>query len=121
MNQEDYKRLLAIEEVNTFFTKIYVCWEELENKNEANKESAIKNKSKYNKGIMKTLRDEVGLRGFTYYDWNVDSNDAGTCAKKSTTDKKTCVYSNVVNNLSKSRPNMVLMHDISLTSYIKIT
>ena len=61
---------------------------------------------------MKTLRDEVGLRGFTYYDWNVDSNDAGTCAKKSTTDKKTCVYSNVVNNLSKSRPNMVLMHDI---------
>ena len=68
--------------------------------------------NKYNKGIMKTLREEVGLRGFTYYDWNVDSNDAGACAKKSVTDKKTCVYNYVTNNLSKSRPNMVLMHDI---------
>jgi len=68
--------------------------------------------NKYNKGIMKILREEVGVRGFKYYDWNVDSNDAGTCAKSSVKDKKTCVYNNVVNNLSKSRPNMVLMHDI---------
>lgn len=68
--------------------------------------------NRYSKDIMKTLREEAVQRGFIYYDWNVDSNDAGTCAKKSVTDKKTCVYNNVINNLSKSRPNMVLMHDI---------
>lgn len=68
--------------------------------------------NKYNKGIMQTLREEVEKRGFTYFDWNVDSNDAWSCAKKNVSDKRTCVYNNVTNNLKKSRPNVVLMHDI---------
>ena len=63
---------------------------------------------KYQKGIMTTLTSEVIARGYRYYDWNVDSNDAGSCASGSSS----CVYSYVVNNLSKSRCNMVLMHDI---------
>lgn len=62
--------------------------------------------------IMTTLTNEVLNRGYRYYDWNVDANDAGTCSKSSVTDKKACVYKNVVNNLSKSRANIVLMHDI---------
>lgn len=69
---------------------------------------------KYDKGskIMTTLTNEVLNRGYRYYDWNVDASDAWTCAKASVKDKKTCVYKNVTNNLSKSRPNVVLMHDI---------
>lgn len=69
---------------------------------------------KYDKGskIMTTLTNEVLNRGYRYYDWNVDASDAWTCAKASVSDKKGCVYKNVTNNLSKSRPNVVLMHDI---------
>ena len=58
---------------------------------------------------MTTLTSEVINRGFRYHDWNVDSNDAGACAK---TASSSCVYSYVTNSLSKNRCNMVLMHDI---------
>lgn len=68
--------------------------------------------NKYSSGIMSVLRQEVEARGFIYFDWNVDGNDAGTCAKTSVKDKKTCVYNNVTRNLSKSRANVVLLHDI---------
>lgn len=61
---------------------------------------------KYSAGIMSTLTQEVLNRGFKYYDWNLSSGDAGE-----TTDPNG-VYSNVVNNLSRDRVNMVLMHDI---------
>ena len=63
----------------------------------------------YQRGIMTTLTSEVINRGFRYHDWNVDSNDAGNCAK---TASSSCVYSYVTNSLSKNRCNMVLMHDI---------
>lgn len=66
---------------------------------------------KYSQGIMTTLTDEVFNRGYRYYDWNVDANDAWSCAKNNVSDKKSCVYNNVVNNLSKNRANIVLMHD----------
>lgn len=61
---------------------------------------------RYSSGIMSRLTKEVVNRGFKYYDWNISSGDAG-----STTDPNG-VYSNVVNSLSRERPNMVLMHDI---------
>ena len=61
---------------------------------------------KYSAGIMSTLTQEVLNRGFKYYDWNLSSGDAGE-----TTDPNG-VYSNVINNLSRDRVNMVLMHDI---------
>ena len=63
----------------------------------------------YQTGIMTTLTNEVISRGYRYHDWNVDSNDAGNCANSKSS---SCVYSYVVNSLSKSRCNMVLMHDI---------
>ena len=62
---------------------------------------------KYCQGIMTTLSKEVVNRGFTYFDWNVNSGDADT-AKTSD-----AVYNNVVKGLSKSRANVVLMHDFS--------
>ena len=67
---------------------------------------------KYQKGIMTELLKGTQLQGYKVFDWNVDSNDAGACAKSSVSDKKTCVYNYVTRNLSKSRTNIVLMHDI---------
>ena len=61
---------------------------------------------RYSNGIMSRLTKEVVNRGFKYYDWNISSGDAGSTTQASG------VYSNVVNSLSRERPNMVLMHDI---------
>ncbi len=63
--------------------------------------------SRYNPGIMTTLCQEVVNRGYKYFDWNVDSEDAGS-AKTSQN-----VYNNVTKRLSKSRANVVLMHDFN--------
>lgn len=54
---------------------------------------------------MTRLCKEVVDRGYKYFDWNVSSGDAGG-AKNSTQ-----VYNNVTKSLSKSRANVVLMHD----------
>ena len=64
--------------------------------------------NRYNSGIMDILTKEVLNRGYSYFDWNVSSGDAGEC---STSD---CVYNNVVKNLSKSRINIILMHDTKM-------
>ncbi len=64
---------------------------------------------KYSSGIMTRLASEVVNRGYKYYDWNVDSGDAGTCAKSKSS---SCVYSTTTRYLSKNKCNMVLMHDI---------
>ena len=61
---------------------------------------------KYQKGIMSYLTEEVKNRGYTYFDWNIDSNDAGGDIRNSTN-----IYYNVVNNLSHNKTNVVLMHD----------
>ncbi len=62
---------------------------------------------KYSEGIMTTLTKEMVARGFTYFDWNVDSDDAGHA--KSSED----VYNNVTSRISKDKANVVLMHDFS--------
>lgn len=60
----------------------------------------------YSYGIMTRLTAEVLNRGYIYFDWNVDSNDAGSDIYNSNN-----IYYNVVNNLSHSKTNIVLMHD----------
>ena len=60
----------------------------------------------YSYGIMSYLTSEVENRGYTYFDWNVSSGDAGSAVYDSSS-----IYSNVINNLSHSRTNIVLMHD----------
>ncbi len=62
---------------------------------------------RYSQGIMSTLTSEVLNRGYRYYDWNVSSGDA---AGGSPTSEQ--IVNNVINNLSKNKVNMVLMHDI---------
>ena len=60
----------------------------------------------YSVGIMGRLAKQIEEKGYGYFDWNISSGDAG-----GTTDP-TQEYYNVINSLSKSRGNVVLMHDI---------
>lgn len=60
----------------------------------------------YNNGIMSRLVNAVTNKGYVYFDWNVDSNDAG-----GDTNNSNKIYNNVINGLSHSKTNIVLMHD----------
>ncbi len=64
----------------------------------------------YRQGIMTELTYMVIDKGYRYYDWNVDSNDAGSAKTSSE------VYNNVVSHLSRERSNVVLMHDVKYTT-----
>jgi len=57
-------------------------------------------------GIMTILDQAVQNAGFQYFDWNVDSNDAGGARKREE------VFQNVVDGVSHGRVSMVLQHDI---------
>lgn len=64
----------------------------------------------YCSGIMSTLSQQADQLGYTYYDWNVTSGDAGE-----TTDTDT-VYSNVISgiqaNTNYGHASIVLQHDV---------
>lgn len=62
--------------------------------------------SRYNKGIMSRLTQAVQSAGFQYFDWNVDSNDAGGALKSRT------VADNVIAGVQNHRVSVVLQHDI---------
>ena len=62
--------------------------------------------SHFNRGIMTTLTEAVQDAGFQYFDWNVDSDDAGQARKKDT------VLENVTEGLSWHSTAIVLQHDI---------
>lgn len=66
---------------------------------------------KYCPGIMSYLTKEVVNRGYRYYDWNIDSRDAE--GGRFSADE---IASNVTSSLSRDRVNMVLMHDIKVTT-----
>ena len=56
--------------------------------------------------IMSRLVNEVTARGYTYFDWNVDSNDAGGAASSDE------VYNNVTSRLIVGGESVVLQHDV---------
>lgn len=60
----------------------------------------------YCKGIMTRLATALGEKGFTYFDWNVDSNDAGGAK---TADE---VFENVTNGVANKKYSVVLQHDM---------
>ncbi len=60
--------------------------------------------------IMSTLTREVEARGFTYFDWNVTSGDAGG------TTTADGVYYNVINRVYSDGKSVVLQHDIKAFS-----
>ena len=65
----------------------------------------------YNKGIMTRLSQDLTQKGYKYYDWNIDSNDAGGANSEQE-------YANVVGALQNSDrgTNMVLMHDVKIST-----
>ena len=67
--------------------------------------------SKFNPGIMTRLTRLVVGSGYTYFDWNVSSGDAGGANSKEE------IYHNVTTALKKSRANVVLMHDLNGKQY----
>ena len=60
---------------------------------------------KYCQGVMTELSQRVIDEGFRYFDWNVDSDDAG---RARTSDD---IFSNVTSGIKAHRNNVVLMHD----------
>ena len=65
----------------------------------------------YNKGIMGRLSSMLQEKGYKYYDWNIDSNDAGGANSEQE-------YANVIGALQNSNRdiNMVLMHDVKVST-----
>lgn len=59
---------------------------------------------RYSVGIVSSLAQQLSNQGYIYFDWNVDSEDAGRARTKDD------VYYNVTNNLYYQN-NIVLMHD----------
>lgn len=62
---------------------------------------------KYCEGVMTELTQRVIDEGFRYFDWNVDSDDAGKA--KNADD----IYNNVTTGIKPGRSNVVLMHDFA--------
>lgn len=62
--------------------------------------------SRFNQGIMTRLTEAVEDAGFCYFDWNVDSDDAGSARSPET------VYTNVTNGAAAHNVSVVLQHDI---------
>jgi peptidoglycan/xylan/chitin deacetylase (PgdA/CDA1 family) len=60
----------------------------------------------YCKGIMTRLAAALEEKGFTYFDWNVDSNDAGGAK---TADE---VFENVTKGIGNKKYSVVLQHDM---------
>ena len=61
---------------------------------------------KYCQGIMTSLTKAVEAQGYRYFDWNVDSKDAGGAKTAEE------VFQNVINGVSKRNVSVVLQHDI---------
>lgn len=64
----------------------------------------------YSAGIVTRLANEAAANGYTYFDWNVSSGDAGA-----TTDTNQ-VYQNVITQVERNSangyPSVVLQHDV---------
>lgn len=64
----------------------------------------------YNTGIMSRLAAQAGQYGYTYFDWNVSSGDAGETTSTSV------VYQNVISGIqwcsNNGVPAVVLQHDV---------
>ncbi len=63
--------------------------------------------SHFNPGVMSRLSERLPEWGYSYYDWNVSSGDAG--GAKNSYD----VYASVIREIERGNTNIVLMHDFS--------
>jgi len=60
----------------------------------------------YSSGIMSRLTKTLTKMGYTYFDWNVDSDDAGKAATPEE------VFENIVKGVKNYNNSVVLQHDI---------
>ena len=61
---------------------------------------------RYERGIMTQLSEEVTKLGFRYFDWNVDSRDAGGAKTAEE------VLENVITGIGDKKVSVVLQHDL---------
>lgn len=106
----DYKKIYANEDA--FFAEVYAL-QDIIYKQTGVKTTLLRfpggssnTVSKFNPGIMSRLTVAVQNAGFQYFDWNVDSNDAGGAKTAQE------VFENVVNGCASRRVSIVLQHDI---------
>lgn len=66
---------------------------------------------KYCEGIMSASTQALTELGFTYFDWNVDSDDAGSARSSEK------VLENVTSALMEGKNNVILMHDSANKTY----
>lgn len=106
----DYKTIYASEEA--YFADLLAVWQLIYE--ETGIETTLlrfpggssNTVSRFNKGIMTRLAQAVQDAGFQYFDWNVDSMDAGGA------ETATEVYENVISGIRYRRVSVVLQHDI---------
>lgn len=60
----------------------------------------------YCEGVMSSATEILTNLGYKYFDWNVDSNDAGSDVGLSEN-----IYNNVISTVVAGRDNVILMHD----------
>ena len=59
----------------------------------------------YNASTRKEIVREMTRRGFTYFDWNVESGDSASKASAQT------IYNNVINGCKGKQRGVIIMHD----------
>ena len=64
---------------------------------------------RYKQGVVTEIKTNMEAEGFVYFDWNVDSNDAGGAGTQQ-------AYQNVINGMARNTNSVVLMHDIHKTT-----
>lgn len=70
----------------------------------------------YSSGIMTQLAKEANEKGYTYYDWNESSGDAGELKSPTFDEKVKEEIKLSIGSFSKSHGNVILMHDIKQTT-----
>ena len=110
-NTHDYAKIYA--STDAFFADLYAVREKIYEKTGVYTTlmrfpggSSNSVSKSYCKGIMTELTAAVEAQGFQYFDWNVDSNDAG--GAKSSEE----VFNNVIKGVKGRQYSIVLQHDI---------
>ncbi len=60
---------------------------------------------KYATGVVTAIKNDMQSKGYVYFDWNVDSNDAGGSNTEG-------IYNNVIRGIRNHNSSVVLLHDI---------
>lgn len=70
--------------------------------------------SRFNDKIMTRLTASVQERGYVYFDWNVDSRDAGDARTPGE------VYRNIIKGVQENEVSIVLQHDVRPYSVVVV-